>query len=116
MPNTPPPLKPLVFQVLLVLLEKERHGYSIVREIEDQNAGGRRIEAGSLYRSLRTMLSDGLICESSRRPDPVHDDHRRRYFTVTEFGRATAAQEARRLDALLVRARGLRLLEQETGS
>ena len=110
------PPKPLVFQILLVLLEKERHGYSIVREIEQQNAGHRRIEAGSLYRTLRTMLRDGLIRESSRRPDPVHDDHRRRYFTVTELGRAAAAQEARRLDALLARARGLRLLDQESGS
>ena len=109
------PLKPLVFQILLVLLERERHGYSIVREIEQRAGHDEEIEAGTLYRTLRTMMRDGLIVESDRRPDPELDDQRRRYFAVTRAGRATARAEARRLQGLLSTAEGVKLLEGRTG-
>ncbi len=105
------PLKPLVFQILLVLLERERHGYSIVRQIERQADRRERIEAGTLYRTLRTMLRDGLIIESDARPDPELDDQRRRYFGVTDIGRTLARAEAQRLSELLNRAAGLKLLD-----
>ncbi len=105
------PLKPIVFQILLVLLERERHGYSIVRQIERQADRRERIEAGTLYRTLRTMLRDGLIVESDARPDPELDDQRRRYFGVTDIGRTLAQAEAQRLSELLNKAEGLKLLD-----
>jgi hypothetical protein len=61
------PLKPLVFQVLLGLTDGERHGWDLVREAQ-QGAGGGRILPANFYRTLRTMLADGLIEESGRRP------------------------------------------------
>ena len=109
------PLKPLVFQILLVLVERERHGYSIVREIERQANGDMRIEAGTLYRTLRTMLRDELIVESEERPDPELDDERRRYFTVTEMGRAAVTAEAHRLQGLVSKAKGLDLIGERSG-
>lgn len=107
-PGTRLPLKPVVFQVLLVLLDGERHGYAIVKALEA--ADGRRLEPGNLYRTLRTMLGDGLIAESARRPDPELDDQRRRYFRVTGFGRAVARAEAVRLERLVLAARARDLL------
>ncbi len=111
-PSTQAPLKPLVFQILLVLLERERHGYSIVREMERQSGKDARIEAGTLYRTLRTMLRDGLIVESDQRPDPELDDERRRYFGVTGAGRAAAKAEAARMQELLAKAQGLALIQK----
>jgi len=104
------PLKPVVFQILLVLLDEERHGWSIVREVERRAGDTLRILPGNLYRSLREMLTDGLIEESARRPDPDLDDERRRYFKVTRHGREVARAEAERLEALVGEARSLKLL------
>ena len=104
------PLKPLLFQILLVLLEEERHGWSIVREVERRAGDGRRILPGNLYRTLREMQSHGLLEESDERPDPEFDDERRRYYKVTPLGRATARAEAHRLQGLVGEAHALKLL------
>ena len=102
------PLKPLVFQVLLALAAGERHGWSLVRDVQERGFG--RIMPGNFYRTLRTMLGDGLIEESPDRPEPDEDDDRRRYFRLTALGTAVAAAEARRLEALVIDARGKKLL------
>jgi DNA-binding PadR family transcriptional regulator len=112
MPKETPLLKTLAFEILLVLLERERHGYSIARAIE-QRRNGVRIEAGSLYRTLRTMLRDGLIEESEQRPDPELDDERRRYFKVTSAGRHAATTTAQQFGTLVDKARELDLLKGE---
>lgn len=101
------PLKPLVFQILLALADEERHGWSLVREVQ-QRGEFARLMPGNFYRTLRTMLADGLIEEVRRRS--VSDDERRRYFRLTTLGGRLAAAEARRLEALVVEARAKRLI------
>lgn len=108
------PLKPLVFQVLLSLVEGERHGYAIVQDIASRTSARLRIEPGNLYRTLRDMLETGLIEESARRPAPDADDERRRYYGVTRFGRQVASAEAARLAELVADARARRLLKGRT--
>ncbi|MEO8076766.1 MAG: PadR family transcriptional regulator [Acidobacteriota bacterium] len=103
------PLKPLVFQILLTLADGERHGWSLVREVQ-QRGGFGRIMPGNFYRTLRATLSSGLIAESPDRPAPEEDDERRRYFRLTPLGEAVAAAEARRLEAAVIEARAKRLL------
>src|SRR5262245_25168085 len=103
------PLKPLVFQVLLALAEGERHGWSLVREVQ-QRGGFSRVMPGNFYRTLRAMLADGLIAEPAERPAAGEDDERRRYFRLTPLGEAVAAAEAGRLEAAVVEARAKRLL------
>jgi DNA-binding PadR family transcriptional regulator len=103
------PLKPLIFQILLALADGERHGWSLVREVQ-QRGGFARIMPGNFYRTLRSMLADGLIEESGNRPDPHLDDERRTYFTVTKLGERVAAAEARRLELVVTEARAKRLL------
>ena len=102
------PLKPLVFQVLLSLADGERHGWALVRDAQ-QRGGFERIMPGNFYRTLRTMLADGLS-EQSTRTRAASDDERRRYFRLTRFGADVAAAEARRLEALVMVARSKRLL------
>ncbi|HEY7500367.1 MAG TPA: PadR family transcriptional regulator [Vicinamibacterales bacterium] len=101
------PLKPLVFQVLLALAGGDRHGWSLVREVQ-QRGGFERIMPGNFYRTLRAMLADGLIESSPRRTR--EDDERRRYFRLTALGAQVAAAEARRLEAAVMEARAKRLI------
>ena len=99
------PLKPLVFHILLVLAQGERHGYSIVKEVVARTDGKLKIEPGNLYRTLRTIAAQGLIDESQSRPDPSLDDQRRRYFRITPLGDEVLRAEARRMEQLATMAR-----------
>jgi DNA-binding PadR family transcriptional regulator len=106
------PLKPVDLVILLALLEEERHGYALAREIESRTDGLVHLEPGNLYRVIRRLEDEGLIAESGRRPAADRDDERRRYYRITPLGADAAALEARRLRALLatpaVRTRLLR--------
>lgn len=111
------PLKPVVFQILLVLADGERHGWSLVHALQ-QRTGGERLLPGNFYRVLKAMLAEGLIedAEPSRterelaQADTGANADRRRYVRLTPFGRDAARAEARRLEALVVESRAHRLL------
>ena len=98
-------LTPGGYQVLLALARGERHGYGIMREVEAISDGATRLGPGTLYRTLRELLDAGLIAESGERPDPAHDDERRRYYRLTDLGRRAAQAETRRLARLVEVAR-----------
>ena len=104
------PLSPAVFHILLALADGERHGYSIMQEIDQQTDGQLRIGATTLYRSIKQMLEADLIAEVDQRPDPALDDERRRYYRLTSLGRLVASAEARRLEQALNVARHKALL------
>jgi len=104
-------LKPVVFQVLLALAGGERHGWALVREIQ-QRGDFDPIMPGNFYRTLRGMLADGLIEDAAPRDRDRQkgEDERRRYFRLTASGSAAAAAEARRLEALVAESRAKKLL------
>ena len=104
------PLKPVTFQILLSLADGERHGYAITQDIAGRTSAKMRLEPGNLYRSLRTMLDDGLIEESERRPAADLDDERRRYYRITPLGRRVAAAEVARLETLVAEAKAKKWL------
>lgn len=100
-----PRVSSAAYHVLLALGRGERHGYGIMREVEALSEGATRLGPGTLYRTLREMLDGGLIAESGERPDPAHDDERRRYYMLTDLGRRAALAETRRLARLVEHAR-----------
>ena len=99
-----------MFHILLALADKERHGYEIMREVDERSEGKVRVGPGTLYGSIKRMLSDGLIEELDERPDPELDDERRRYYRLSDLGRRIAVAEAQRLERLVKSARSKRLL------
>ena len=99
-----------MFHILLALADKERHGYEIMREVDERTEGKMRVGPGTLYGSIKRMLNDGLIEELDERPDPELDDERRRYYRLSDFGRRVAVAEAERLDKLVKSARSKKLL------
>jgi DNA-binding PadR family transcriptional regulator len=94
-------LTPAVFHILLALSGGELHGYAIMQEVTSQSGGSLSMGPGTLYGSLKRMLSAGLVCESPDRPDPDSDDERRRYYKLTEDGLRTLRAEADRMESLM---------------
>lgn len=103
------PLPPATFHILMALADETRHGYAIIQDVATRTDGDIQLSAGTLYRSIQRMLDDGLIVEERKRPAPALDDERRRYYSITAFGRAVARAELYRLTQLvrLAKARGL---------
>ena len=58
-----------------------------------------------ILKVIKRLLESELIEERSERPDPAHDDERRRYYRLTPLGRRVAESEAARLTRLLADAR-----------
>jgi DNA-binding PadR family transcriptional regulator len=108
-PEAQLPLTPAVFHIMLALATEERHGYSIMREVDAYTQGQLRLGTTTLYRSIKQMLGAHLIEEAEVRPDPELDDERRRYYRLTSYGRRVLGAEAARLEALvdLAKAKGV---------
>src|SRR6266568_1822512 len=74
------------------------------------NPGEVCLSPSTLYSAIKRLLEAGFIAELSERPDPAHDDERRRYYRITKAGRHAAIEEARQLDQLLADARSTGLV------
>ena len=104
------PLKPAVFQILLVLAEKERHGYAILKAVERFGDPAVSLETGPLYRHLHRLFENGLVAES-KRSSPAEDPRRRTYH-LTPLGSRVLQAETDRLARLVDRSRRLDLIAQ----
>lgn len=108
------PLPRDTFHILVSLADRERHGYSVMLDVSERTNGALRLSPSTLYASIKRLLSQELIEELAERPDPRHDDERRRYYRLTKLGRRVAVAEARRLERLLSDARATGLLPKES--
>jgi len=110
-PQNPPSslhLSTAMFHILLALADGQKHGYGIMREVEQRHAVS--LGPGTLYGAIKRMLEAGLIGEAEERPDPKLDDQRRRYYHLTPAGHSAASAEAARLEGLVSQARAKQLL------
>jgi len=105
------PLTPAVFHILLALADGDKHGYAIMKDVEDQTNGQIKLGPGTLYGTIKRLLAADLIEEVDERPDPELDDERRRYYRLTGLGRKLAAEENRRLAQAVKVARIKKLSE-----
>ncbi len=71
---------------------EERHGYALMCAVEEHTSGNVILAPGTLYRAMGRLLDDGLIVQTDRRPDPLLEDTRRRYYRITPRGRALLAR------------------------
>ena len=104
------PLTPAVFHILLALVDGEKHGYSIMKEVETQTQGKIKMGPGTLYGSIKRMLSADLIEEADERPDPALDDERRRYYRLSALGQKVLSAESQRLEQAVKVARQKQIL------
>jgi DNA-binding PadR family transcriptional regulator len=122
------PLTPFAFQVLLALADGERHGYAIIKEVEERSGGSVRLRTGTLYTLLQRLLEEELIAqpEATGRPElgstptveagpAARADSRRRYYRLTALGDAVLRAEAQRLEGLIGDARRKHVLSDAGG-
>lgn len=91
------PLKPDLFHILLVLVEEERHGYGIMKAVEEATKGEIGLEPSPLYRRLKRFLEAGVLEEGRGAPSAALGDTRRKYYRLTPLGRRVLAAEAARV-------------------
>ena len=103
------PLTPAAFHVLLALADGAKHGYLIMKDVEERTAGEVRLSTGTLYGLIKRFLDDELIVEL---PSEDEGSERRRPYKLTPFGRQVARAEAVRLEQLVSAARSARLLPE----
>ena len=99
------PLTPALFHVLLSLVDGQKHGYAVLKEVTERTSGQVELSTGTLYGIIKRLLADGLIRESV-----LGSTDRRRAYRLTAFGRKVALAEAERLRDLVVVAQVKKLL------
>ena len=110
----PPPVDQLpltvpVFQILLSLVDRELHGYALIKDIDERTEGEVSLTASTLYGAVARMLDAGLIDEC-----PTDHEDRRRSYRITRAGRTLVRREAERLARAANWAREKRLLTRTT--
>ena len=99
------PLTAPLFHVLVSLADEDRHGYAIIKDVQDRTNGDVRLSTGTLYGIIKRLLADGLIRESA-----LGSTDRRRAYRLTAFGRKVAFAEAERHRDLVAVALAKKLL------
>jgi DNA-binding PadR family transcriptional regulator len=110
----PPPVDQLpltvpVFQILLSLVDRELHGYALIKEIDERTRGEVSLTASTLYGAVARMLDASLIEECR-----ADGESRRRRYRITRAGRLLVRREAARLARAAEWAREKRLLTRTT--
>lgn len=101
------PLPVAQLHILLALATGDKHGYAIMREVEVLTKGAVTMGPGTLYGTVKKMLTAGIVVESDERPDPELDDQRRRYYQITGMGRRVLDAEVNRMEQLARTARAI---------
>ena len=87
------PLTEPVLMVLLSLADQPRHGYSIIKDVEQMSEGRVMLSTGTLYGALQRLLDRGWI-ERFEEEDPSRD---RRAYRLKPLGRHNLKQEFERM-------------------
>ena len=104
------PLQPRDYLLLFALTERPRHGYGLIKDVEDDTAGEVTIDPANLYRSIKRLTKDGLVVQADPPAGEASEDERRRYYGITPLGRRVVTAEAARLANLTMLARERNLI------
>lgn len=86
-PQTGPSADPELL-ILMSLAEGARHGYSVMRDIEQ--FAGVKLGPGTLYTAITRLVEKGMI-----RPEPAAD--RQRPYRLTKSGLASLTEEVQKM-------------------
>lgn len=86
----------LKFVVLALLAERPRHGYEIIKDIEDKVGGAYTPSAGVVYPTLTLLEETGLI-------EVAAAEGNKKLYAVTAAGQEAIAANREQIDALFTR-------------
>ena len=104
-------VRPNWYYILLSVADGPRHGQAIARDVERMTDGGVRLWPATLYGALDALLDLRWLEEIRQDPRRPDLNERRRYFALTRSGRASIAEETRRLEDLVRIAHAVRRRE-----
>src|SRR5580698_8394407 len=90
------PLSEPVFLILTSLAEEPRHGYALIKDIEELSDGRVRLSTGTLYGALRRLLDSDWI----ERHDSGDTSRDKQSYRLTKMGRARLSADLERLRML----------------
>ena len=90
-------LSTLDYHVLLAMAEGPRYGYAIKTAVEEESSGTLTPRAGSLYRVIARLISQGLVEDVQSMAHDPHPGRARKYYGLTQNGCVSLADEAQRL-------------------
>ncbi len=105
------PLTPAVFYILFALAEGDKHGYAVMKEVENISNGQFTMGPGTLYTTIQRLLELGLIEEASTSSD---SERRRRCYRLSRLGRKAFDAELNRMESLVRSAQRRKLAHRET--
>lgn len=83
------------YVVLQLIADKPRHGYEIIKELEQRSGGGYSPSPGAIYPLLSMLLDMGHVVASA--------DGNKKLHTITPEGEAFLAENRQFVDAILAR-------------
>lgn len=81
------------FSILLALSLRPRHGYEIIKQVDEDSMGKIKLGPGTLYGAIKKLRQDKYIIEL-----PAAKDDRRRYYQLTDKGRQRLNMELEYFD------------------
>lgn len=106
------PLTEPAFYILLSLIPEKKHGYAILKEVENLSQGSVSLSTSTLYGALSRLQEQGLIKRVSiEEKDIRRPGLPRKSYMLTETGRTILRLETARLKVIVSAAS--RLIEQE---
>ena len=97
--------------VVLRLLDREgrMYGYQMSKLVEDMSGGQYKLTEGALYPLLHKLVKDGLLVTETE----TVNGRARRYYRITEAGKAAAADRREEFRRFLLTMRQLLDLQPE---
>lgn len=94
------PLREPTFYILLALSPGPKHGYAILKNVEELSQGRVLLGTGTLYGAIKRLLDRGWI---RRVDDPIPNstDRQRKVYNLTEQGRRVLSSEVERMRRLV---------------
>jgi PadR family transcriptional regulator PadR len=80
--------------ILAALLRGPRHGYAIIKLVEELSEGSVRLATGTLYAAVDRLHDAGLVQAVKQE---VVNGRSRRYYALTAAGEAAVQEEAARM-------------------
>ena len=102
------PLREPTLYIMLSLATGEKHGYAIMKEVDNLSQGGVHLSTGTLYEAIARLLDQGWI---SRAEEPEESDlpsiqgPPRKTYRLTKSGKTALEGEVGRLQKLVIAAR-----------
>ena len=85
--------------LLKLIADESRHGYELIKAIEEMTGGNYAPSPGVVYPTLSLLTDEGVVSEAA--------DGARKAYAVTEAGSAELAERAEEAEALLARLKAM---------